>query len=208
MKNFRSFGRSLEVDMTSSRRPWLFVLLSLVSGFLGAFLFSLTADPAVNALRAQEETVRGDPRQTLIAGELRLADEQGRSRLVIALVLGKPRILMLDEQGQYRLELGLGNSGEPRVWLRDQDGASKAQVALTPQGIPSFTLADQKGRDRAILALTKGGEPTFVLKDQNGADRVAVWRGERDEGVALADGSGKAIAYLSVEDGGIPALSY
>jgi hypothetical protein len=144
----------------------------------------------------------------LVANELRLVDDKGVTRLVMALVLGKPRLLMLDEQGQYRLELGLGNSGEPRVWLRDQDGASKAQMALTPEGIPSFTLADQKGRDRAVLALTKAGEPTFILRDPKGQDRVAIWRGAADEGLALTNDKGEPIAYLTVKDGGSPTLSY
>jgi hypothetical protein len=176
--------------------------MSLLSGFLGAFLFSLIqGSPG-------EAQAPAPSQKALVAGELRLVDEKGHARLVMALVLGKPRLLMLDEEGQYRLELGLGTSGEPRVWLRDRDGASKAQVALTPQGIPSFTLADQKGRDRAVLALTKEGEPTFILRDQKGADRVALWRGVSDEGLALAGSDGNPIAYLSVQDGKGPVLSY
>ena len=190
--------------MSIFHKPWSVPLMSLVSGFLGAFLFSL-ASGSPGAAQGPEPAPAV---KTLVAGDLRLVDEKGVTRLVMALVLGKPRLLMLDEQGQFRLELGLGSGGEPRVWLRDQDGASKAQMALTPQGIPSFTLADQKGRDRAVLALTKDGEPTFVLRDQNGADRVAIWRGVNDEGLALADQKGDPIAYLTVQDGGVPSLSY
>jgi hypothetical protein len=185
-------------------RPWHFALASMLSGFLGAFLFSLVFGSPSSAQNQEPTPVQ----KALVANELRLVDEKGHTRLVMALVLGKPRLLMLDEQGQYRLELGLGSGGEPRVWLRDQDGASKAQMALTPQGIPSFTLADQKGRDRAVLALSKEGEPTFILRDQNGVDRVALWRGVNGEGLALADKDGRPVAYLSVRDGERPAVSF
>jgi hypothetical protein len=197
--------------MSVTLRPWQLLFLALASGFLGAFFFSLLQGGEI--LAQGQGSAGGGPRaaeapKALVAGELRLVDEKGVTRLVMALVLGKPRLLMLDEQGQYRLELGLGSGGEPRLWLRDRDGASKAQMALTPQGIPSFTLADQKGRDRAVLALTKGGEPTFVLRDQAGTDRVALWRGGDDEGLALADRKGDPTAFLSVRDGEAPVLSY
>ena len=183
-------------------RRWSVPFVSLVFGFLGAFLFSL----AGGSPGAAQSTGASAAGKALVGNELRLVDEKGVTRLVMALVLGKPRLLMLDEEGQYRLELGLGAGGEPRVWLRDRDGASKAQMALTPEGIPSFALADQKGRDRAVLALTKDGEPTFVLRDKDGIDRVALWRGANDEGLALAGPAGEPVAYLSVQDGGIPIL--
>ncbi|MDR2339579.1 MAG: hypothetical protein LBF40_05535 [Deltaproteobacteria bacterium] len=181
------------------------MLITIASGILGAFFAGLfQGSPGL----AQGEAAGPQAQKAIVTNELRLVDDKGITRLVMALVLGKPRLLMLDEQGQYRLELGLGTSGEPRVWLRDKDGASKAQMALTPEGLPSFALADQKGNDRAVLALTKEGNPTFVLRDRAGKDRVAVWRGMEDEGVALADDKGMPIAYLTAKDGEAPVLSH
>jgi hypothetical protein len=53
--------------------------------------------------------------KVLVAGELRLADESGRARLSLTLVRDKPRLFMLDDNGEYRLEMGLGSSGEPHI---------------------------------------------------------------------------------------------
>jgi hypothetical protein len=106
------------------------IVISALAGFLGAALFwYLTAAPTA---KAQDPGV-------LTTGELRLTDDTGRTRLLLTLVRSKPRLFMLDAQGEYRLEMGLGESGEPHIWLRDADGASKVQVALTAKGLPSFT---------------------------------------------------------------------
>jgi hypothetical protein len=124
----------------------------------------------------------------------------------MTLVRGKPRLFMLDDNGEYRLEMGLGNAGEPHVWLRDSDGASKVQLALSARGLPSLTLADQSKRERAILALSKDGEPTLIMRDQNGKDRVAVWRDAKTGGYALADANGTPVLMLVARDGEKAAL--
>ncbi|MDR2456426.1 MAG: hypothetical protein LBE49_07530 [Deltaproteobacteria bacterium] len=175
------------------------VLIPLISGFLGAALFQ--------ALSSASTAKAQDPR-IVSAEELRLTDETGRTRLLMTLVRGKPRLFMLDNDGEYRLEMGLGESGEPHVWLRDAEGAAKVQVALTGKGLPSFTLADRQGRVRAVLALSQTGEPALILRDPKGEDRVALWRDSSGEGLALADEGGKALATLSVGDGKSPALSF
>jgi hypothetical protein len=175
----------------------VFFLLALAAGAGGAWIFNLW----------EGEAAAQDPSQkAVIAGEMRLVDEGGRARLLLTLVRGKPRLFMLDDRGEYRLEMGLGESGEPHVWLRDQDGASKIQLALTSKGLPSITLADQRGKVRAILALSQEGEPTFLLKDRDGAERVAMWRNNNTEGLALADETGAPIAAFSAADGQRPSF--
>jgi hypothetical protein len=174
--------------------------LAALAGFLGSLL-------AQNLGLAQADSP-SPSQKALVAGELRLADESGRTRLLLTLVRDKPRLFMLDESGEYRLEMGLGNTGEPHIWLRDREGAAKVQVALTGKGLPSFTLADQRGRDRAVLALSQEGEPTLILRDPQGKDRVALWRDKKSEGLALADETGKPIAALSAQEKGKPVLSY
>ncbi|MDR2367547.1 MAG: hypothetical protein LBF58_05455 [Deltaproteobacteria bacterium] len=174
-------------------------VLSALAGFLGAALFWYLA--VAPQARAQDPSV-------LSTGELRLTDETGRTRMLLTLVRSKPRLFMLDSQGEYRLEMGLGDVGEPHVWLRDADGAAKVQMALTAKGLPSFTLADQKGRERAVVALSQSGEPTLIMRDPQGRDRVALWRDKNGEGLALADEKGKASAALSAPDGGEPTLTY
>jgi hypothetical protein len=166
--------------------------LALLCGFCGAFLFDLLENDA---------SAQNPGRNALLTGELRLVDETGRTRLLMTLVRGKPRLFMLDDNGEYRLEMGLGVSGEPHVWLRDSDGASKVQLALSARGIPSLTLADQSKRERAILALSKEGEPTLIMRDKNSKDRVAVWRDAKTEGFALANADGNPILIMSAKDG-------
>ncbi|MDR0355164.1 MAG: hypothetical protein LBJ64_05460 [Deltaproteobacteria bacterium] len=174
-------------------------LLSGMFGFLGAGLFWFFA---------HAETAKAEDPSFLATSELRLTDDQGRTRLLLTMVRNKPRLFMLDNNGEYRLEMGLGETGEPHVWLRDSDGAAKVQVSLTGKGLPSFTLADQKGRERAVMALSQSGEPTFLMRDPQGHDRVALWRDSKGEGLALADQKGQALAALSATDGQSPSLTF
>jgi hypothetical protein len=175
------------------------LVISVLSGLLGAAFFWWLG--SARLAEAQDPEV-------LSTGELRLTDETGRTRLLLTLVRSKPRLFMLDAQGEYRLEMGLGETGEPHIWLRDADGASKVQVALTAKGLPSFTLADQKGRERAVVALSQSGEPTFIMRDPAGRDRVALWQDKKGTGLALADEKGKARAALSSPEGAKPTLTY
>ncbi|MDR2460913.1 MAG: hypothetical protein LBE38_09055 [Deltaproteobacteria bacterium] len=170
------------------------VLSSVFCGFLGAFFYGLIFDSRASAQAPNPS------QNALVTGEIRLVDETGRTRLLMTLVRGKPRFFMLDDNGEYRLEMGLGEQGEPHIWLRDTDGASKVQLALSGRGIPSMVLQDQKNRQRMLLALSREGEPTFLLRDENGADRVAIWRDGDTEGLALADEKGKPVLTLSAKD--------
>ncbi|MDR0549269.1 MAG: hypothetical protein LBI10_07700 [Deltaproteobacteria bacterium] len=189
--------------MNSTFRPitvGALLVLATLAGFLGSIL-------AQNFNLAKADSP-SPSQKALVAGELRLADDSGRTRLLLTLVRDKPRLFMLDDDGEFRLEMGLGVTGEPHIWLRDREGAAKVQVALTAKGLPSFTLADQRGRDRAVLALSQEGEPTLILRDLSGKDRVALWRDQKSSGLAMADETGKPVAALSLPEKGKPTLSY
>lgn len=172
-----------------------------------AFLAGLTGGLAACWLTSAAPA-SADNRRALVAGELRLTDESGRTRLLLTLVQGKPRMFMLDDAGEYRMEMGLGASGEPHIWLRDHEGAAKVQVALTAKGRPAFRLADHRGRERAILGLSESGDPTMILRDESGRDRVALWRDSKEGGLALADESGRPIAAFSAGSGAPARLSF
>jgi len=173
-----------------------FAALALAAGLMGGLAGSkLTAAPA----RAEA---------VLTTGEMRLVDNSGRTRLLLTLVRDKPRLFMLDEAGEYRLEIGLGAAGEPHIWLRDKEGAAKIQAALTAQGRPAFRLADQKGRERAALGLSVSGHPTMIFRDEQGRDRLALWRDQKESGLALALGQGRPLAALSAGEDDRPRLTF
>lgn len=183
----------------SRAKSYAFLGLAFLGGLLGGLVSTWLSSPAPAA---------ADNRGALVAGELRLADDSGRTRLLMTLVRGKPRLLMLDDAGEYRLEMGLGETGEPHIWLRDSDGAAKVQVALTAKGLPAFRLADQRGRERAILGLSESGDPTMILRDESGRDRLALWRDQKEGGLALADAQGRPIGAFSAAENGPARLSF
>ncbi|MDL2226142.1 hypothetical protein LJB86_00580 [Deltaproteobacteria bacterium OttesenSCG-928-M10] len=176
--------------------------------FLGLAFFCGLAGGLAGIWLGTAREASADSGRALVGEEMRLTDDTGRTRLLLTLVRGKPRLLMLDDDGEYRLELGLGASGEPHIWLRDREGAAKVQVALNDKGRPSFRLADHRGRERAILGLSDDGEPTMILRDESGYDRTALWHDRRAGGLALADGQGRPIAAFSAREGETAALSF
>jgi antitoxin (DNA-binding transcriptional repressor) of toxin-antitoxin stability system len=178
------------------RKNACFAALALAAGLMGGLAgSSLTAAPA------KTEAV-------MATGEMRLVDGNGRTRLLLTLVRDKPRLLMLDEAGEYRLEIGLGEAGEPHIWLRDREGAAKIQAALTAQGRPAFRLVDQKGRERAALGLSASGHPTMIFRDDKGRDRLALWREQKESGLALANGQGRPVAALIAGEDDRPRLTF
>jgi hypothetical protein len=85
--------------------------IATLAGFIGSLLaqnFDLT-QPYSSATS----------QKALVAGELSLADESGRTRLLLTFVRDKPCLFLLDNIGDYRLEMGLGSSGDTYLWRRE-----------------------------------------------------------------------------------------
>lgn len=183
----------------SKNNPGLWLLLAFGAGLMGGLIGSWLGSPS--------PAVAGNQR-VLEAEELRLTDPSGRTRLFLTLVRGKPRLFMLDEAGEYRLEMGLGDGGEPHLWLRDREGAAKVQVSLSASGRPAFRLVDHQDRERAILGLSEGGDPTMILRDDKGKDRLALWQDPDEAGLALADSQGRPIATFSTQGREPASLSF
>ena len=134
------------------------------------------------------------------ASEFRLVDDYGRTRALMSLLRGRPRLMLLDEKGEFRIELGLDVDGGPSVWLRDEKGQSRLRLALTGEGRPQVELSDNHGRARAAFGLRTGWYPSLILSDAQGRDRLALWQETEEIGLALADESGRPRAGFSLSD--------
>ncbi len=160
----------------------LLVTSGLLGGFLGGWYFSASAE--------------ADTAKLLAAQEIRLLDESGRTRGLLSVLRGKPRLLMSDPNGEFRLEMGFDSEGRPGIWLRDEKGRDRADLFLADEGQPALDFRDADGRSRASYNLGKDGAPTLILRDLEGRDRVALWQETADQGLALADGQGRPRAGL------------
>ena len=173
-----------------SRRQFALTLVAvsffgLVGGFLGA--------------RFQQPVARAESAGLVLASELRLVDDNGRTRALLSILRGKPRFIMLDDNGEFRMEFGLGAAGEPQMWMRDRDGHIRTRVFLNETGGPGIRFLDTDGKVRTAFGLSKAGSPTLIMRDASGRDRVALWQEEGELGLSLADSAGLPRASLALK---------
>jgi len=182
-----------------ARSHFLLVMAAAVlSGLIGGtfahwFLFS----PA----QAQSEA------KIVTATELRLVDESGRTRALLSLLLGKPRLIMTDDKGEFRVEMGLDAEGHPNLTLRDQAGRTRAALSLS-QGDPVLSFLDTDGRRRLNLNLNHAGAPILIMRDDSDLERVALWQEKEELGLALADGAGRPRTGLVIKNNDQASLSF
>jgi len=143
----------------------------------------------------------------LTAQEIRLVDASGRTRALLSLLRGRPRLIMTDQNGEFRVELGMDADGLPNLTLRDRNGRARTFLALTSQDQPTLRCADEKGGTRIRLDLRPTGDPALIMQDQAGRDRLALWQEAGELGLALADTSGRPRAGLVIK-ADRPALSF
>jgi hypothetical protein len=146
-------------------------------------LFSILGGAAAVWLMPGSHPVQAQSGPLVTVSELRLVDPSGHARVVLSLLRGQPRLIMLDNDGEFRMELGLGDQGEPLIWMRDANGKTRASLGLAP-----------------------GGRPALILKDKTGRDRLAVWQEEGETGLALADSAGRPRAGLALKKEDTPRL--
>jgi hypothetical protein len=173
-----------------SRRQFALTLVAvsffgLVGGFLGA--------------RFQQPQARAESAGLVLASELRLVDDSGRTRALLSLLRGKPRFIMLDDNGEFRMEFGLGGAGEPQIWMRDREGRVRTRIFLNETGGPGIRFLDSDGKARTAFGLSQSGSPTLILRDESGRDRVALWQEEGELGLSLADSAGLPRASLAIK---------
>ena len=86
------------------------------------------------------------PPEVITANAFRLKDENGRTRaLLTTLDNGKPSLLLFDDKGQSRLEVGLQADGAPRFVLNCEDDITVVVEISNPK--------------RPVLQVMKNGSP-------------------------------------------------
>ena len=182
------------------RQVVLLVVVTFLAGIIGGAVSNW-------ALHGQA-IAQSDTRKIVTAEEFRLVDNSGRTRVLLSLLRGKPRLIMTDEKGEFRIELGMGPGEQPALWLRDQNGISRAQLALTALGNPNLEFSDKNNLNRISLGLTMEGSPALFLRDEQEKERVALWQEKGELGLALADPEGRPRAHLAMKDGSKPSLAF
>ncbi|MEW6261583.1 MAG: hypothetical protein AB1641_00770 [Thermodesulfobacteriota bacterium] len=173
-----------------------------LSAGLGVLLGAALTRPCLSSAQAQ-----GQHLGLVTASEIRLVDEAGRTRALFSLLRGKPRLMLMDDRGEFRMELGLGPAGEPALWLRDQEGRTRGQLSLAAGG-PALRLFDAQGKSRAAVALNQKGEPALIMSDGAGQDRLALWQEKDESGLALADAEGRPRAGFTMKKNDRSTLAF
>jgi hypothetical protein len=147
--------------------------------------------------------------QTLVrAGEMRLVDADGRTKALLTLIKGQPRLLLLDDRGEFRIVVGLSDAGRPEVQLKDETGRTRAEMSVTGKNAPALLMTDAAGGRRVGLTLDQRGQPSFLLRDETGRERLAVWQERGEQGLALAGADGRPRAGLVLSDRSGPSLGF
>ncbi|HEV3109462.1 MAG TPA: hypothetical protein VGY99_03130 [Candidatus Binataceae bacterium] len=123
-----------------------------LAGGLAAGLVSRLAESRSRPLSA-------NPRLAIRATNIALVDEQGRERVVVKLVDGRPVLVFSDE---HRLPSG------------DVVSTSRLAIGILHDGTPSLEIADSNGRQRASLAVTAGGSALLELMAKNGKAHISM----------------------------------
>ncbi len=94
-----------------------------------------------------------------------LVDENGKPRIMLAVIKAGPVLSLIDENGEDRAILVVGKHG-PKLAMLDENGKPRAMLAVDEVG-PMLAMLDENGKHRASLVVDKDG-PRLRLLDENG----------------------------------------
>ena len=96
-----------------------------------------------------------------------LVDAAGRIRAKLSVVDGAPALVLLDEQNQTRLRVGLSAQGLPHVFLLGiPDAEPTLKIECDPLG--GHVLLNNGGKQQSYLFLKNTGASGLVLFGANG----------------------------------------
>ncbi len=139
------------------------IFVSLISGFLGAFLFSKAQSSKTNIELHQNA-------QTLTVSSINLVDAAGKLRAQLALSAEKtPGLWFYDEKGTVRESMGLYADGTSYFGLADAQGAMiQLMRSFGPNEAP-LLIFKNRGQDMMITGLNPGSETVpFLMSYDSG----------------------------------------
>lgn len=150
----------------------LTIPVALVAGFAGGVISRL--------LRPTQKLNSGPG--VIRATNLALVDDRGRERAVLALVQGRPMLVLSDEHTlpngdtvlRARLAIGILEDGAPGLELADVNGKKRALLSVRANGSSVMELTVKNSDARATLSAPVDGNAFFEAFDREG-NQVAHW---------------------------------
>lgn len=143
------------------------VFISIVSSFLGAFLFHYFQFGIGSEAKAGGQKV-------ITATQIDLVDSQGRLRAQLGFSKeGPPGLWIMDERGVARIAMGLYPDGTSHIGLQDKNGLMIQLLrSIGPSESPLLILKN-KGQDRMIMGLNSSQvEPFLISYDKNQKKKI------------------------------------
>ena len=110
-------------------------------------------------------------------------------------VIEATSVVLKDDNGVARAELGLGADGAAMLALRDQNQIDRLLLTVRGGGAPGLAFADQEGRRRIVLGLLADETGNMVFADGEGTMRAVL---------GLSDGDGANLVFA--DQGGVPRV--
>jgi hypothetical protein len=120
------------------------------------------------------------------------------------------RIELVDDEGNVRMILGGGKRGEggPRVDLYDENGKWRVSLGLTQLGDTVLGFYDEDGKRRAGVGTNSEGTSELLLSDASGVRAgIGVYPGGAAE-LSIYDGSGNRRALLGADSNGQTGMHF
>jgi hypothetical protein len=122
-----------------------------------------TVEQRIGALERQNRRLRHGLGITILlaAAAVLLGAAQGPADIDVT------RLRLFDAAGKVRGVMSVSNGG-PALILLDDAGKPRAQMGVVADGSPAVILYDANGKPRAHLGVVKDGTPVLLLNDSDG----------------------------------------
>lgn len=137
-----------------------------------------------------------------------LRDESGREiiKATTANDFSDSVIVIKDESGQVRAQVGVNESGEPTLTMTDENENVRAQMFVDSNGEPNLILKDEAGKSN-VSASVRPQATGLVIADGSDTGRIGLYvLGDSSSSISVADAMGQPRAILRTDEAGKPIL--